>query len=139
MVKILNGMVARMADLYMSESGDLRVAAGGDVAVTETIWREDAQNAYMRVMTAPGDFLLYQTLGTPLEELYGMPQSRETAQHGINLIYSALNREGLFLGRKVIIDSVPTGPQTIRFDIKINDGVNTTSLLSIEKDLGIDY
>lgn len=132
-------MVARMADLYMSESGDLRVAAGGDVAVTETIWREDAQNAYMRVMTAPGDFLLYQTLGTPLEELYGMPQSRETAQHGINLIYSALNREGLFLGRKVIIDSVPTGPQTIRFDIKINDGVNTTSLLSIEKDLGIDY
>jgi hypothetical protein len=128
-----------MPDLYFSESGDLRIAAGGDLAVTETRWREDAQNAYIRIMTAPGDFLLYKQLGTPLEELYGMPQSRETAQHGINLIQDALNREGLFLGRKLMIDAVPTGPQTIRFDVKINDGVNTTSLLSIEKDLGINY
>lgn len=128
-----------MVDMYLSESGDLRVAAGGDIAFTETRWREDAQNAYVRLMTVPGDFLLYPSLGVNLEALYGLPQSQETGQFGIELIKKALEDKSVFAGRSITVSAVPTGEQTIRFDVKIKSGDKMQNLISIEKDLGIDY
>ena len=132
-------MVNILADLYMSESGDLRVAPGGDLGVTETTWREDAQNAYIRIMTSPGDFLLYPTIGADLTQLYGKPQSENTANLGVRIITDALEREGAFIGKAIDVVGVPTGPQTIRFDVKVKSGSRTDLLLSIEKDLGIEY
>lgn len=139
MVLTLHGMVKDMPDFYFSESGDIKVAAGGDIGMTETSYRDDAQQAYIRIMTAPGDFMLYRTLGADLEVLYGMPQSRETAAYGVRIIKDALEREGLFAGKSINITPIPTGPQTIRFDVYIKSGSRTRELLSIEKDLGIDY
>lgn len=126
-------------DLYLSESGDLRVAAGGDIAFTETRWREDAQNAYVRLMTTPGDFVLYPSLGAGLDALYGKPQSEETGNMGVEIIKQALASAGAFAGRTIDVRAVPTGPQTIRFDVNIKSGDRMQNLISIEKDLGIDY
>ena len=126
-----------MTDMYLSESGDLRVSAGGDIAITETRWREDAQNAYIRLMTSIGDFDLYPALGADLDALYGMPQSKETGDYGIEIIRSALDREGVFAGKTINVTAVPTGPITIRFDVSIRSGNRAENLISIEKDLGI--
>jgi len=51
-----------MPDLYMDESGDLAVSPAGDLAVTQTTWRDDVQQAYIRIMTEMGDFEVYPEL-----------------------------------------------------------------------------
>lgn len=91
----------------------------------------------MRVMTEQGDFLLYPNLGADLNRLFGMPQSAETAQYGKELILSALNRENRFAGQAIDITAVPTGPQTIRFDIFIASGSRRQLILSVQQDLGL--
>lgn len=138
MLERTQGWVVNL-DMYLSESGDLRVAAGGDIAFTETRWREDAQNAYVRLMTTPGDFALYPSLGADLDALYGLPQSEATGRFGIDIIKKALEDKSVFAGRAITVVAVPTGEQTIRFDVKIKSGDKMQNLISIEKDLGIDY
>ena len=123
-------------DLYFSTKGDLALASNGDIAMTENVWRDSAQQAYLRIMTEPGDFILYPNLGTDMSELSGMPQSKETAEHGANLIRAALDREGSFVGKTINIAAVPMGPQAIRFDIYIATETSDVLLMSIEQDLG---
>jgi hypothetical protein len=127
-----------MADLYLTEAGDLAIGSNGDLAITENIWRDLSQQAYLRIMTQIGDFTLYPSLGADLEALIGMPQSKETADYGISLIKSALDREGKFIGTDINIKAVPTSFQSIRFDLYITSGSKTQMILSIEQDLGID-
>lgn len=124
-------------DLYFSEDGDLAVAPNGDLAVTQADWRDDVQQAYIRMMTDVGDFVLYPELGADLSQLYGMPQSQQTGQFGVQLIEAALKREGRFTGRSVSINAVPTGYQTIRFDVFVTLGSKEKIKLSIEQDLGV--
>jgi len=64
-----------MTDFYFSEDGDIKISPSGDIAITENVWRNDAQQAYIRIKTEPGDFLLYRQLGAELPLLYGMPQT----------------------------------------------------------------
>lgn len=124
-------------DLYFNEEGDLEISPSGDIAVTDTPWRDDVQQAYIRVMTDEGDYLLYPELGASLSRLYGLPQSPDTGAYGEHLITSALNREGIFAGKPFVVTSVPVGPQTIRFDIDITSGSRDTIKLSVEQDLGL--
>jgi hypothetical protein len=124
-------------DLYMTESGDLAVTSGGDLAITESRWRDYSQQAYLRLMTQVSDFTMYPTLGADLEELQGMPQSKETGDYGIRLIESALRREGSFVGLPIQVKAVPVSLQGIRFDIYITAGSRTEMVLSIEQDLGL--
>lgn len=124
-----------MADLYFTDEGDLAVSQSGDIALTDTAWRDDMQQAYIRVMTDRGDYLLYPELGAALSELYGMPQSPDTGRYGEELITAALNREGRFNGRPFTVKAVPTGPQTIRFDVFIISGSRQQIQLSVEQDL----
>lgn len=124
-------------DFYFSQDGDLKLSSQADVAITETEWRNDAQQAYIRLMTEPGDWTLYPNLGTQLAELYGRPQSQETANYGISLIQAALAREGRFAGKQIIVKAVPTGPQTIRFDLFLGSPVQGSLILSIEQSLGV--
>lgn len=126
-----------MADFYMSQAGDIKLAPHGDIALTESSWREDSQQAYLRIMTEPGDFRLYPSLGVDLTMLYGMPQSKATGDLGKSLIMQGLEREGMFSGRAININAVPTGPQTIRFDVYIASVTENVLTLSIEQDLGI--
>lgn len=124
-------------DLYINETGDLAISTSGDIAVTDTPWRDDVQQAYIRAMTDPGDFLLYDTLGAGLSRLYGMPQAPETGQLGITLIESALEREGRFRGKPVVVKAVPISHQSIRFDIYITSGSKQQIKLSVAQDLGV--
>lgn len=126
-----------MTDFYFSESGDIRVSPHGDIAVTDTPWRDDAQQAYIRIKTEPGDYLLYRGLGAEMSRLYGMPQSESTGNYGVDIINAALQREGRFVGKSVSVKSVPTGPQTIRFDVFIQSGSRSSLILSLEQNLGV--
>lgn len=124
-------------DFYFGQDGDLKISSQADIAITDTEWRNDAQQAYIRIMTEPGDWTLYPNLGAQLSELYGKPQTQETANYGISIIQTALGREGRFQGKQVIIKGIPTGPQTIRFDIFVGSPVQSNLILSIEQSLGV--
>lgn len=122
-------------DLYIDESGDIRPSPSGDLAETPTTWRDDVQQAYVRIMTDEGDWLINPQLGASLSKLYGMPQSPQTAEVGKQLIQAALDREGRFIGKPVTINAVPTGYQTIRFDVMITSGSREQIRLSVEQNL----
>lgn len=122
-------------DLYFNESGDVEPAPNGDFALTPTQWRDDVQQAYIRIMTDEGDFRLYPLLGASLSRLWGMPQSAETGIFGSSLIEAALNREGRFAGSQINVDAVPVDYQRIRFDIFVTSSNREQILLSVEQDL----
>lgn len=126
-----------MTDLYFTESGDVAISTSGDLAVTDTAWRDDVQQAYIRVLTDAGDFRIFPELGASLTSLYGMPQSPDTGALGEQMIRSALEREGRFTGKPISIQAVPTGYQSIRFDISITSGSLEQIRLSVEQDLGV--
>lgn len=126
-----------MADLYMNESGDLVLAPNGDLAFTQTPWRDDVQQAYIRMMTDIGDFRVYPDLGADLSVIYGKPQSPATGELGSQLIRSSFEREGRFLGKPYRITPVPTSQQAIRFDVSMSSGSREQIVLSIEQNLGI--
>lgn len=124
-------------DWYLDEGGDIKVSPSGDLAMTDSSWRDDCQQAYIRIMTEPTDFTLYPTLGAELSLLYGMPQTEETGNLGASIIQAALDREGRFIGKPITIKPWPTGPQTIRFDVFIESGSRSSLLLSIDQSLGV--
>lgn len=126
-----------MADCYISDGGDLQISTTGDLAITETAWRDFCQQAYIIMMTPISDFSLYPSLGTELESLLGMPQTQETGDYGCELVRNALMRNGKFSGIPVNVKSVPTGPQSIRFDVYITVGSRSEMIVSIEQDLGV--
>ena len=123
-------------DLYLSESGDIKISPSGDIAVTQTQARDDAQQAYVRLLTEIGDYLVFPQLGSDLRRLYGMPQSPETGELGRQIIYSALEREGRFRSQDIQVKAVPTGETTIRFDVYIISVDREQPLLSVEQELG---
>jgi hypothetical protein len=124
-----------MKDLYLTESGDLRVGPNGDLALTDDNFRHLGQQAHIRMMTNIGDHLLYPRLGADLQQLYGRPQSQATGEFGKRLIQNALEREGVFSGLNLTIKAVPTGPQAIRFDVFVRSNSGTRLLLSITQNL----
>jgi len=124
-------------DLYFSETGDLKLSPNRDLAITDSDWRDTAQQAYIIMQTMPGDFLLYPRLGSKISELYGMPQSRETGNLGIRIIEEALTNNQNLAASKIAVEAVPTGPQSIRFDIYIVNGPKKSMILSIDQPLGM--
>lgn len=122
-------------DVHLTEGGDIAISPSGDLAITESPWRDLLQQAYIRVLTDVEDYLLYPELGASLSELIGMPQSPQTGAYGVALIESALNREGVFTGRSFSVTPIPTGPQSIRFDIKVSTGTRNFVTLSVEQQL----
>jgi len=125
-----------MSDLYFTLDGDLVLDGGKDIALSPNAVHEDIQQIYLRMMTEPGDFYIYPQLGIDLSRLHGMPQTQATAEFGRALIRSGLSREGLFKGRNIQIGAVPTGPDTIRFDIHIISDIDEPIMLSVSQSLG---
>jgi len=126
-----------MPDLYMTDTGDLTISSTGDLALTDTNWRDFSQQAYMIMMTPITDYALYPALGTELESLIGMPQTERTGQYGCELIKAALAKNNKFINTQVSVKAIPTGIQSIRFDIYITIGNRSEMILSIEQELGI--
>ncbi len=127
-----------MADLYLTEDGDLAISPTGDLAVTKDAWRDYSQQAYITIMTEPSDFTMYPTMGVNLEALIGMPQSQETGEYGARLIREALERNPRLRTVPVTVKPVPTGYQSIRFDIYITIGSKSDMILSVEQNIGVE-
>jgi hypothetical protein len=125
-----------MSDLYFTLTGDIVVNGNKDIALTNSPIQEDIQQVYLRLMTEPGDFYIYPLLGADLSLLYGMPQTPETGEYGKMLIKNALQREGIFKGRNIKIDAVPTSKDTIRFDVHIITDINQPITLSVNQSIG---
>ena len=125
-----------MSDLYFTLNGDLVINGSNDIAVTANSLQADIQQVYLRLMTEPGDFYIYPQLGTDLSLLYGMPQTPETGEYGKRIIREALQREGLFKGRNIKIDAIPTSRDTIRFDVHIVSDIDRPLTLSVSQKLG---
>jgi len=125
-----------MSDLYFTMNGDILINGNKDIATTVSSAQDDIQQVYLRLMTEPGDFYIYPSLGTDLSVLYGMPQSKETGEMGKKLIRAALEREDVFRGRNIIIDAVPTGSDSIRFDVHIITDKTDPIVLSVTQNLG---
>jgi len=123
--------------MYFDESGDIGIAANGDIAITDTQWRDSVQQAYIRLMTDEGDYLLYPTLGASLSQLYGMPQSAATGAVGSQLITNALTSDNKFSTSQVSVNAVPTDYQTIRFDVTLISGSLQQITISLEQNLGL--
>ena len=125
-----------MSDLYFTLDGDILIGGNKDIVLTNSSMQSDVQQAYIRLMTEPGDFYIYPLLGIDLSLLYGMPQSAETGEFGKKLIQTGLQREGIFKGRNIKIDSVPTSRDTIRFDVHIISDIDQPIVLSVSQTLG---
>ena len=124
-------------DLYMTTAGDLAISTNGDLANTQTSWQSSAQQAYLRIMTDIGDYLLYPNMGANLSTMYGMPQSQATGEYGIQLIQSALTRENMFTNNQIKVAAVPISPQTIRFDVFITSGSQQQIKISLQQNLSL--
>lgn len=125
-----------MSDLYLTLDGDLLINGKKDLSQTPSSLHEDVQQIYLRLMTEPGDFYIYPMLGIDLSRLYGMPQTKETAEFGKSLIRAGIQKEGLFKGRNIQINAVPTSKDTIRFDIHIMSDIDEPIMLSVSQNLG---
>ena len=125
-----------MSDLYFTLDGDFLVNGMKDLSLTPSSLQEDIQQIYLRLMTEPGDFYIYPQLGIDLSRLYGLPQTKETAEFGKALIRAGLQREGLFKGRNIKISAVPTSKDTIKFDIHIVSDIDEPIILSVSQNLG---
>lgn len=125
-----------MSDLYFTLTGDIIVNGNKDLAMTNSPLQEDIQQVYLRLMTEPGDFYIYPQLGADLSLLYGMPQTPETGEYGKRIIRNALQKEGIFRGRNIKIDAIPTGKDTIRFDVHIISDINQPITLSVNQTIG---
>lgn len=125
-----------MSDLYFTMTGDILINGNKDIAVTSSSAQDDVQQVYLRLMTEPGDFYIYPSLGTDLSVLYGMPQSKETGEMGKRLIRAALEREDIFRGRSIVIDAIPTGSDSIRFDVHMITDKTDPIVLSVTQNLG---
>ena len=125
-----------MSDLFLTLDGDLLLNGNKDISRVNGSMQNDIQQVYIRLMTEPGDFHAYPSLGVDLSMLYGMPQTKATGDTGKRLILAALEREGIFRGKNILIEAIPTGPDTIRFDIHIQSGSSNPVTLSIKQNLG---
>ena len=125
-----------MSDLHFTMTGDILINGNKDIAATSSSAQDDIQQVYLRLMTEPGDFYIYPSLGTDLSVLYGMPQSKETGEMGKMLIRAALEREDIFRGRSIVIDAIPTGSDSIRFDVHMITDKTDPIVLSVTQNLG---
>jgi hypothetical protein len=124
-------------DFYMTTTGDIALGTNGDIAPTASTWQSSGQQAYIRIMTDIGDYLLYPKLGANLSTMYGMPQSQATGDYGIQLIQSALAREGVFGTSNIQVSAVPIGPQIIRFDVYLTVGSQQQIKISLQQNLSL--
>lgn len=125
-----------MTDLYFTLTGDIAINGNKDIAIANSPLQSDIQQIYIRLMTEPGDFYVYPQLGIDLSIMYGMPQTPATGEFGKRLIRAGLQREGLFKGRNITIDAVPTGRDTIRFDVHVLSDIDQPIVLSVNQTLG---
>lgn len=127
-----------MSDLYFSQNGDLAISADGDLAMVSDPWRSHSQQAYIRLKTAIGDYLLYPGLGADLQRLIGQPQTEATGELGRSLVMQALTKDSVLSSFPIDVKAIPVAYQSIRFDVYLTAGNRTELVLSVLQDLGTE-
>lgn len=89
---------------------DIYVAEGLDV---------DKQIIMNRLQTDSPDWFHHPQMGGNLSDLIGEPNTRETAQRGVNYIMNALTYRGLYNPTQVMVRPVPIGQHQLLFFIEI--------------------
>jgi hypothetical protein len=118
-------------DVYMTASGDLAISSNGDLAVTTGDIQTIEQQAILRLATQRGDYPVYPNLGASLQRLVGMPNTEKTANFGKNIIINAFARDKN-LG-SVTVESWPTSPSTIHFEVKVSYGKEYSVILTLDQ------
>lgn len=109
------GRIYSVRDVSLNDFyGDLQLSETGDLALVEGT-RQDHQQLLSRVRTSKSDWPYHAWIGASLEELKGMPNTRETANKGVRMIADSLTRDDRFGGRGVEVIPVPTAPDQITF------------------------
>jgi hypothetical protein len=127
-----------MSDLYFDLIGDLKKSSNNDLAIVSESGLKDVQQIFIRLMTETGDFFAYPQLGCDLSMLYGMPQSMATGEIGKRIVRSSLEdpeKGGIFRGRNIEIEAVPTSATSIRFDVHIFNNSAEPVTLSVTQEL----
>lgn len=123
----------RDVDLYMSkpssdnQGGDLGLSApmldenGEHVVDLALSYHKDVlkQIVYARVVTQAPDWFIHPKLGGNLEDLIGEPNTRSTAEAGINLINNALTYGDFLKDEEFIVKAIPVNREEVLFIIRV--------------------
>lgn len=109
------GRVYSLQDVSsMDFYGDIQVTESGDLALISGT-KQDEQMIVCRVRTSGHDWPHHPWIGANLEDLKGMPNTRETAETGARMILDTLTRDNRFEGRSIEVLPIPTGRDEITF------------------------
>jgi len=123
-------------DCYFSEEGDIALSSDGDIALVEDAWRSHSQQAYIRLRTSIGDYLLFPEMGADLDRLIGEPQNEKTGRLAEYLVQRALSRDSVLSGYPLTVKAIPMSLQSIRIDVYLTVGNRAELVLSVNQDLG---
>lgn len=107
-------------DLYWTLRGDLSFGADGDLRDTSfdalrSVWQE----IRTRVQGHLGDWRIYPTLGSNLDDLVGWPNNKTTAENGKNRIIAALTRNNFLSSKSIKVRYVPWPDSSILYFIDL--------------------
>lgn len=109
------GRIYSVRDVSINDFyGDLQLSDSGDLALVEGD-RQDQQHMLTRVRSSKSDWPYHPWIGGNLEELKGLPNTRETANKGVRMIVDTLTHDDRFAGRSIEVIPVPTAPDQITF------------------------
>lgn len=99
--------IGNTGDLVISD-GDLNLCTSADCF---------SQHIQMRVLTNTGEIPLHESIGSNLEELMGMPNTRTTSEVGYENITASIEYGGNLPSNEITIRGVPTANNEITYYI----------------------
>lgn len=98
--------ITQEGDLII-EDGDFKLISKDDVII---------QNVHCRLKSSDPEWL-NEIICANLEDLFGLPNTRETGQKGEDLIKTALTADGLLLESEIYVKAVPVDRERIVYYI----------------------
>lgn len=129
----------------MNGLGDIRLTPEGDFGLNENYEIEMAsriqlieQTLYICIKTTNPDWF-YDAVGADLEDLLGLPNTRETAEKGMQQITRAILQSRVIEAADLHIEAKPTGKSTITFLIFVRtDELIDPIVFRADLELGTD-
>lgn len=100
-------------DIKLNNDNDISIA-DGDIDLCSFDEAFD-QHIKMRVLTNKGELPLHQDIGSNIEELEGMPNTRTTGEYGTSKIRQSLDADQTINSQEISVRAVPTSPNEITF------------------------
>lgn len=113
----------RFYDLQNNIEGDFMVDETGDFALTGE-YESARQDLTNRARTQKQEWRSHQNLGADIELLEGEPNTRQTANRGVEQLYEAMTYDGRFDGVDLDIRGVPTSIESLDFYMILNTDTN---------------